>query len=628
MVILGLNILHDATATLLVDGDIAASVAEERLSRIKFHCGFPYRAIAEVLRIAGISPEQVDQVVLSFNSNFDKMPRYYTDYVVDRSGRFDTANEKDLAFRRRMILDQITRRFRGDPWEDGREYALKKYRNALAQCGITNARITTRDHHASHAASAYYQGGKERALIITGDGSGDGQSMAVFIGEGGAIKRLHSVLDRHSLGKFYSGVTKYLGFKRNRHEGKITGLAAYGDPEKLKPELRELVDIAADHRDFRTPLAEKLSPAQIRRANLIHFLRGDYYGSHYSNVQLDYLHQTFKYRWHKGKPVNHPPGLGSNTYHREDIAAAAQALLEENVVAFVKTFIEETGIKDIVLAGGIFANVKVNQRIAEIEGVRSVFIHPNMGDGGTATGAAMLVWADHLQEQGKIYEPHTIENVYYGPGYSESEIQKILLKYSFSMRRSNDIEADTAELVAKKKIVGRFDGRMEYGPRALGNRSILADPTDPTINDWLNERLQRTEFMPFAPSVLYEAAPKLYKNYRSGEYPSYFMTITFDVEPEWIERARAVCHVDGTARPQVVKKSANPSYYRILKEYEKRTGLPLFVNTSFNMHEEPIVCTPDDALRSLEKGCVDVLSIGPFLVWKKGADPLKGSSPE
>jgi carbamoyltransferase len=389
-----------------------------------------------------------------------------------------------------------------------------------------------------------------------------------------------------------------------------------------------MVDIAEDLRDFRTPIAEKTSPAQIRRTNLMHFLRGDYYGSHYSNLQLDYLHSTFKYKWHKGKPINTPPGLGSNTYHREDIAAAAQALLEEHVVQFSRAFVDEIGIPDVVLAGGIFANVKVNQRIAEIDGVDSVFIHPNMGDGGTATGAAMLVWADHLHEQGKVLEPEKIGNVYYGAGFSESEIQNTLLKYSFNMRRSDNIEADTAELVARKKIVGRFDGRMEYGPRALGNRSILADPTDQTINDWLNDRLKRTEFMPFAPSVLHEAAPKMYRHYSPGEYPSYFMTITFDVEKEWIERAPAVSHVDGTARPQVVTETANPSYYKILKEYEKRTGLPLFVNTSFNMHEEPIVCTPDDALRSLDRGCVDVLSIGPFLVWKEGPDPLQGGNGE
>ncbi|MBU1652207.1 carbamoyltransferase, partial [bacterium] len=284
------------------------------------------------------------------------------------------------------------------------------------------------------------------------------------------------------------------------------------------------------------------------------------------------------------------------------------------------------GIYDVVLAGGIFANVKINQCIAEIDGVQSLFVHPNMGDGGTATGAAMLVWADHLRAQGKTYEPEAIDEVYYGPGYDDREIEKALGNYSFQFRKSNDIEADTAEMVAHKKIVGRFNGRMEYGPRALGNRSILADPTDPAINDWLNERLSRTEFMPFAPSALYESANKLYRNYTAGEYASYFMTITFDVEKEWAEKARAVAHVDNTARPQVVKKQANPSYHKILQEYEKRTGLPLFVNTSFNAHEEPIVCTPDDALRSLGNKCVDALSIGSFIVWQDGADPVTGKS--
>jgi carbamoyltransferase len=622
MVILGLNILHDATATLLVDGKIAASVAEERLTRVKFHCGFPYRSIPEVLRLAGIKGSEVDKVVFNFESNLNKMPRYYTDYVVDRSGTFDTANEKDFTFRARMFGDQITRRFHGDPQEDGRRYARDKYIKALAGCGVTKASLEARNHHLCHAASAYYQGGKDTALIITGDGSGDGMSMGVYIGQGGKIRQLHAVSDRHSLGKFYSGITKYLGFKRNRHEGKITGLAAYGDPAKLLPQLRQMVDITADRRDFRTPLTDVYSPTQIKWANLVHFMRGDYYGSHYSNVQLDYLLETFHHRYQKGKIIGAPPGPNGTSNHRDDIAAAAQGLLEECTVAFVRSFIEETGIKDIVLAGGIFANVKVNQRVAEIKGVESVFIHPNMGDGGGATGATLLAWSDHLQSQGKVLEPHTIDSVYYGPGFEDAQIEKSIAGFPFQYRRSADVETDTAELVARKKVVGRFNGRMEYGPRALGNRSILADPTDKTINDWLNERLHRTEFMPFAPSVLHEAAPKLYKNYSSGEYPSYFMTITFDVVPEWVKKAPAVCHIDGTARPQVVKQSANPSYYKILKEYEKRTGLPLLVNTSFNMHEEPIVCTPEDALRSLQNGCVDVLSIGSFLVWKDGPDPL------
>ncbi|RJP79157.1 MAG: hypothetical protein C4524_05780 [Candidatus Zixiibacteriota bacterium] len=621
MVILGLNILHDSTATLVIDGKIVASVAEERLTRIKYHCGFPYQSILEVLRIAGISGDQVDRVILTFNSNLERMPRWFADYVVDRSGQFDTANEKDLAFRSRMILDQFTRRLNHEPWDASKQYAIQKYKQALARSGVTRASLEARDHHLCHAASAYYQSGQDRTLIITGDGSGDGQSMAVFIGEGGRLRRIHTVSDLHSLGKFYSGITKYLGFKRNRHEGKITGLAAYGDPDKLRPQLQKIVSLTPDGRNFYSPLAESMPETDVQVINLLHLLRGDYYGRNYSNLQLDFLHELFRYRFEKGLVVGPPHLIGGNTFHREDIAAAAQRLLEDYVVAFVRSFLEETGLRHVVLAGGIFANVKVNQRVAEIEQVESLFIHPNMGDGGTATGAALLGWAETLEANGQVLEPWAIEEVYYGPEYSESDIHRELVKHPFHYRRSADVEAETAQLVADKKIVGRFHGRMEYGPRALGNRSILADPTDQTINHWLNERLNRTEFMPFAPSVLHEAAPRLYKDYSRGEYPSYFMTITFDVEPEWVERAPAVCHVDNTARPQVVRESANPSYYRILKEYEKRTGLPLLVNTSFNMHEEPIVCTPDDALRSLDRGCVDVLSIGPFLVWKEGQDP-------
>jgi len=288
------------------------------------------------------------------------------------------------------------------------------------------------------------------------------------------------------------------------------------------------------------------------------------------------------------------------------------------MVAYVKEAVDNTGLTDIVMAGGVFGNVKLNQRIAQIPKVTSLFIHPDMGDGGTALGAAFIEWEKELSKRGKSFLGKRLNNVYFGPEYTDKNIEDALKKYSLPYEFHKDIECRIARLISEKKIIGRFNGRLEYGPRALGNRSIIAEPTDKTINDWLNKRLRRTEFMPFAPSVLDRAAPSLYKDYSKAAYAAEFMTITFDVEPHAQKMAPAVCHIDNTARPQVVTKEQNPSYYKIIEEFEKITGIPIIVNTSFNMHEEPIVCTPEDAIRAFLDGSVDYLALGNYLIKGRG----------
>jgi carbamoyltransferase len=233
-----------------------------------------------------------------------------------------------------------------------------------------------------------------------------------------------------------------------------------------------------------------------------------------------------------------------------------------------------------------------------------------MGDGGLATGAALYTYAKENE-----LRPFKLNNVYFGPEFSNEEIEEAILRHRLKAIYIKNIENYIAEKVAEKKVVGCFDGRMEYGPRALGNRSILADPTDRSINDWLNKRLRRTEFMPFAPSILKEAAPDYYVGYERGSYPASFMTITFDDTKE-AQKAKAVVHVDNTTRPQVVSKEQNPRYYKILKLYEDKTGLPILVNTSFNIHEEPIVCSPEDAIISFKKDMVDVLTMRNWVIEK------------
>jgi carbamoyltransferase len=256
----------------------------------------------------------------------------------------------------------------------------------------------------------------------------------------------------------------------------------------------------------------------------------------------------------------------------------------------------------------VVANVKLNQRLKEIAGVETIFIHPNMGDGGCGTGAALLEF------EGDQHLKQPLKDVYLGPSYTADEIAEALQRASLPFDRYTPIEPKIAGLIAAGHVVARFNGRMEYGPRALGNRSILYHAKEPEVNQWLNQRLGRTEFMPFAPATLSDARHECYKNVDGGEYAAQFMTLTFDCTEDMKRTSPAAVHVDGTARPQLVTETSNPSFHAILTEYRKLTGIPSVINTSFNMHEEPIVCSPDDAIRAFLQGNLDYLAIGDFLV--------------
>jgi len=298
--------------------------------------------------------------------------------------------------------------------------------------------------------------------------------------------------------------------------------------------------------------------------------------------------------------------LGSK-FPKIDVAAAYQYVLEKVATNYIRYWVQKTGIDTIVLSGGVTANVKLNQRIFEIEGVNHIFVYPNMGDGGCGTGAALYhSWPGGVKP--------SISSAYMGPDYSEAEIEKALQTEGLSFQRPQNLAAEVAALIHSGEVVARFDGRMEYGPRALGNRSIMYHAREPEVNQWLNKRLGRTEFMPFAPVTLYEARERCYHNIRGAEHAAEFMTITFDCTEFMRENCPAAVHVDGTARPQLIQREVNPGYYDILKEYEKLSGIPSLINTSFNMHEEPIVDSPEDAVRAFMQGALDYLAIGPFLV--------------
>jgi carbamoyltransferase len=601
MRVLGLSPLDkDSTVTIVDDGKIIFAAGEERFTRVKLQDGFPWQALQAAFDVTGLEASDMDAVSYPFFSweeetrlfrrnldvereyldgaNGDRPPALAdalarvpkrTDAIPglrDPNERMDKGLAKSLAYRllaNESVLSRNVAKRGSEQWGRDATAFHKKWHeeleNALGELNLLG-KLKRVEHHASHAANAYYTSGFDQALIVSLDGYGSGLAGSVSVGRNGQIERLHGVEYPHSLGTFYESVTSALGFKPSRHEGKIVGLAAYGDPAVLRDVLLARFDVSPGN--FR-----------IRESNNLYFAR-----------------------------------MLATQFPKIDVAAAYQHVLERVATDYVAHYIAQTGLRDVVLSGGVVANVKLNQRIRELKGVERIFIHPNMGDGGCGTGAALLefVGCERLREP--------IADVYLGPSYSDDAIVASLQQAQLPFTRYQPIEPKIASLIAAGKVVARFDGRMEYGPRALGNRSILYHAKEPEVNQWLNQRLGRTEFMPFAPATMMEHRNDCYLGTDGGEHAAQFMTLTFDCTQRMKETSPAAVHVDGTARPQLVTRTSNPSFHRILEEYYALTGIPSLINTSFNMHEEPIVCSPEDAIRAFLQGNLDYLAIGSFLV--------------
>jgi carbamoyltransferase len=577
MIILGVSSQHDAGAALLVDGRVAAAVNEERLNREKLFWGVPERSIREVLRVAGVPIGAVDAVAfanLMGGARFDAFAVAAADPVIRAFQLAAEVGIGGLVGGTQLGVRLIRAIYGHIPHLNRvRRETQACLRDRLGYAGS----IVPYDHHLCHAASAYYSSGWDRCSVITMDAAGDGYCSRIYAARGGRLTPLHQVPFYHSIASYYGYATHICGFTEGRHEGKITGLAAYGRPDRPAEVFARL--IAYDGRRFH------------------HVNRGGYLMGAIGRLR----------RGLAGIP-------------REDIAAGAQRHLEEQVVPYVRDAVRRTGEGSVALAGGLFANVKLNQRLREIPEVTGIWIHPHMGDGGLAVGAALTLWAQRAAPPppGGPRWP----DVYLGPSWTPTEIERILDGTpGVRRRREAEPEREIARLLAAGKVVARFAGRMEYGPRALGNRSILYQATDPTVNDWLNKRLRRTEFMPFAPILLAEDAPEYLKEFDGrSSYAAEFMTITYDVTDRCRREAPAVVHVDGTARPQVVTAGSNPSLRRILEHYRALTGLRVLINTSFNLHEEPIVCSPQDAIRAFLDGRLDVLALEDHLVERKEGD--------
>ncbi len=550
--VLGIHEDTNANAALLCGGTIEAAVAEERLTRTKFQGGFPARAVAEVLRLGGVSAAELDAVVAANRYHF--LPRL--------AGRAPIEGEHDLF----------------GPLHRG-WLALQDHLGGggvAARCmEHLNERLLARrfarpvdliDHHTAHAYSAYLTSGFPEALAVSVDNLGDGFAAKTFACRGGRCELLWGSRAQSSPGQFYGEISQLLGF-HVLMAGKVTGLAARGDARKLYPLMERLFALERDETDFR------LLPGLQRR---------------------------------RSAPLFAELAAAS----REDVSAAAQQRLEDVLVAYVRRGLKETKLSHVVLAGGVFANVLVNHRLWSLPEVEGLFVHPAMSDQGMAVGAALT----HLSACMPL-APRAIADVYLGPGYDEEEIGRAVEEAGARATLCRDIDLRVAELIAEGKVVARFTGRMEYGPRALGHRSILYHTGDPSVNDWLNRRLRRSEFMPFAPAVLAEYAPRCFTDYGPGvAHTARFMTITLRCAEAMRRLSPAVVHLDGTARPQVVHEEFTPGFHRILRLVHERTGVPSIINTSFNMHGEPIVCTPNDALRSFAAGRLDALALGPFLV--------------
>jgi Predicted carbamoyl transferase, NodU family len=572
MIVLGIIDSKPSSAAILKDGEILSAIAEERLCRMKMASGMPRQAIHQVMADSDISARDIDVVAVAQKvSVFEPEP-------IPWNGWFDSQHAgKPRPFEKiSATLAPIAGYI---PFAQKAHHQLKDLlsRKRLVQIpellqkeyAIT-APVKYYDHHYCHATSAYFTSNYDRALVVTLDGGGDGLSGSVYLGEEGRLTRLSSVDSFNSLGNFYSYITHLCGFKAESHEGKITGLAALGTPAYIDI-LREFVSYA--------------DPGQIQ-------------------YSVPMYHRSALKQIASRLPVD---------FDKADLAASVQLLLEEIGIEFIRFWLRKTGIRSMAVAGGVFSNVKFNQSVHELDEVDEFFVHPAMDDSGLAVGGAFAALAEGPGVDPKCLLQR-LKNVYFGTSYCDDEIHGSIEAFGFEATYEPNITDTVAKLLSEGYVVARFTARMEYGPRALGHRSILYQTTDPSINDWLNAHLLRTEFMPFAPATLQEYADECFDGLEGARDSARYMTITFNCTEKMRAQSPGVVHVDGTARPQILDPETAPDFYQIAKAYHELTGIPSLINTSFNMHGEPIVCTPADALRSFAQGKLDYLAIGNWLV--------------
>lgn len=603
MKILGLNLSHDSSVCFIEDGVIKYAIEEEKLSRIKQDFGWPENAINRLLKEYNIHKNEINIIALDA-----EIPRMLGENEIKY--RFTKSSlKKNLEY-----INRITTYFKLTSRSISEQGGKRTIERLFKQKGFNNASVAYYGHHLSHAASAYYTAPIECDLIITCDGHGGPDSFNYYTIDMNGLKLIKSNDYKASVGLMYSMVTKLLGFRPTRHEGKITGLAALGKPSQLIKDLKNLFRYNNVGTLERFPFEDvqeywdryNLSK-QFSLKELINLKTSA------GDISLDYgvrahiLHAKLK--------------EVTNGFSPEDIAFACQKVTEEVILndlnLVLSSFYRDAGTINVALAGGVFANVRCNQKIYEHPKVANVFIHPAMGDSGLALGNAILADID-FRSHNPSARDYAFKHTYLGPDFSK-EVESFIKKVQSDDAKTEVVKMHSpseqiAEILYKNGIVGFWHGRMEWGPRALGSRSIILNTFNRNVNDTLNKRLDRTDFMPFAPSVLDFMAKEYFPAYESGVPAADYMTITYDTDKKYHQLLQAVVHVDGTARPQVVSKKTNPYYYSILEAFHKLTNCGAVVNTSFNAHEEPIVSSPEVAFNALRSGRIDFLVIDDYLI--------------
>jgi carbamoyltransferase len=575
--ILGLNAYHaDSAAALLRDGSLVAAIEEERLNRVKHWAGFPERSIASALEMGAATLARVEHVAVS------------------RDPRARLLSKLRFVAGRRPGLSAVLSRLR-----NMRRLGDVGTRLAALSEGRFAGRVHAVEHHRAHLASAFFCSPFERAACLTVDGFGDFVSSMSALGEGNSLTVLDEVRFPHSLGVLYTAVTQFLGFDRYGDEYKVMGMAAYGRPV-LAERLRAAVRVEGGR--YRT------DPAWFRHAT--------------EGVTMSWedgeprLGRLWSERFEREFGPPRQPGAAV-TGRDHDLAASLQAVYEEVLFDRLRWLQRRTGAAALCLAGGCALNSVANGKVAARTGFERVFVQPAAGDAGTALGAAQYVWHQVLgRPRGFV-----MEHAYWGPSFGPAEIEAALRSAPGGaglrvrrVAREEELVAETAEALDRGLVVGWHQGRTEWGPRALGNRSILADARRPDMKDRLNARIKRREsFRPFAPSVLEERVA----DYFEGAAPDPFMVTVLPIRPEKRALIPAVAHVDGTGRLQTVSRQANPRYWALLRAFEARTGVPLLLNTSFN-DNEPIVNTPAEALDCFRRAGMDRLVLGDVVVEAAG----------
>lgn len=557
---IGTGFVHDGSAALLKDGAVITAVEEERFDRVKHAIGYPNRAIDYCLKQGGISLEEVDYIAF----NFKPLKKYREDILLNLKALTNGRNA--VKYSGYLGVTAI--------WP---YFSTLKEAEKIKMATNGKKRVHFLEHHFCHAASCYYPSPFNEAAVLTLDNKGEGNSATFNVARGNKIKRIKDIKLPHSLGMLYLAFTFFLGFESG-DEYKVMGLASYGEPEYYDV-LADILQIAKDG-EFR------INP------------------SYFDYVPEGIFSRKFYDR------LGPPRRKGEEILPRHiNIASSLQKRFEDVAVYMVNWLQGKTGMKDLCMAGGVTLNSVMNGVIEKRGNFENIFVQPAASDIGTSLGAALGLYFRKCPTPVRI----PMEHAYLGSGFSEEEIEDALKMAKVKYSRLENVAAETARMIFEGKIVGWFQTRMEWGPRALGARSILADPRKQEMKDIVNKWVKHREnFRPFAPSILEE---------RCGEYfdcphPSPYMLFVYDVLDHKKHEVEAITHVDGTARVHTVNRNSNPLYYEVIQEFEKLTGVPIVLNTSFNIMGEPIVRTPAEAIRCFYGTGIDVLVIGPFLLTK------------